>query len=213
MIIDFHTHLALQQPAGSGTQLVSTSPDNFDPEPGVLYSIGIHPWDTALVTDAHLRLLELLAWHPQVVAIGETGLDTLKGAHLDRQMEIFKFHVTIAEQVAKPLVIHAVHTSQQVIQAWKESRQLVPWAIHGMRGNENVARPFIDAGFYLSFGVRFNPKTVGITPLNRLLIETDDAPVSIQTVAAQVAETLGLSQQEIIDLATQNATSILMRKF
>ena len=115
-------------------------------------------------------------------------------------MELFRKHITLAEQLGKALIIHMVRTSQQVLKAWNESQRLVPWIIHGMRGNPRVAQPLIDAGFYLSFGSRFNPATVATTPLDQLLIETDDdATITIHDVAQAIAQAHGITIQELID--------------
>lgn len=202
MILNAHTHNADARNA-----VINVYPDTFSHQECQCYSVGIHPWHTQGTTAEDIERVATIAQHPQVVAIGETGLDALQGASLERQMEIFKQHIAIAERVQKPLVIHMVRTSQQVLKAWKESHQSVRWAIHGMRGNERVAAPLIEAGFYLSFGERFNPITVAATPLDRILIETDDSDVDILQVAANVAEVLGKTPEEIIALAGANAKS------
>lgn len=195
MILDFHTH---NQQATDA--LISVMPEEFDPQPGKFYSVGIHPWHSQEVTPSVLNALETAAQHPQVLAIGETGLDALRGASLEAQMELFRKHIALAEQLGKALIIHMVRTSQQVLKAWHESQRLVPWIIHGMRGNPRVAQPLIDAGFYLSFGSRFNPATVAATPLDRLLIETDDdADITIHDVAQAIAQVHGITIQELID--------------
>ena len=205
MILDFHTH---NQQATDA--LICVKPQDFDPQPGKLYSVGIHPWHSENVTPATLESLYAAAQHPQVVAIGETGLDALRGASLQVQMELFKKHIALAEQLGKPLIIHMVRTSQQVLKAWHESQRAVPWVIHGMRGNPRVAQPLIDAGFYLSFGPRFNPATVAATPLDHLLIETDDdAATTIHDVAQAIAQARGIDTQQLIDAVTQNIASIL----
>ncbi|MBQ5466721.1 MAG: TatD family hydrolase, partial [Muribaculaceae bacterium] len=69
-------------------------------------------------------------------------------------------------------------TSQQVLKLWRDNPQAhnVAWAIHGYRGNENVARELLYAGFYLSYGAKFNEKALATTPLDHLLVETDDEP-------------------------------------
>ena len=195
MILDFHTH---NQQATDA--LISVMPEEFDPQPGKFYSVGIHPWHSQEVTPSVLNALETAAQHPQVLAIGETGLDALRGASLEAQMELFRKHIALAEQLGKALIIHMVRTSQQVLKAWHESQRSVPWVIHGMRGNPRVAQPLIDAGFYLSFGSRFNPATVAATPLDRLLIETDDdADITIHDVAQAIAQAHGITIQELID--------------
>ena len=73
-----------------------------------------------------------------------------------------------------------------------------------MRGNERVARPLIDTGFYLSFGPRFNPNTVLATPTDRLLIETDDSGQPIDTVATAIATVLGIDTPTQLAQATSN---------
>ena len=205
MILDFHTHNPLVQDA-----LLCVEPQDFDPQPGKLYSVGIHPWHSEEVTPAMLNTLETATHHPQVVVIGETGLDALRGAPLDEQLSLFQEHIRLAEQLEKPLIIHMVRTLQQILKAWHESQRSVPWVIHGMRGNPHVAQPLIDAGFYLSFGPRFNPATVAATPLHQLLIETDDdTSATIHEVAQTVAQAHGIDTQQILDAVTQNVASIL----
>ncbi len=200
MIFDFHTH---NQHAVNA--IVNVDANLFMPEQGLLYSVGIHPWKTATTTATDLYTLAQHATHRQVVAIGETGLDPLQGASIERQMEIFKAHIAIAEKEKKPLVIHMVRTSQHILKAWKQSQQSIPWVIHGMRGNVNVARPLIEAGFYLSFGIKYNPETLKATPHERILIETDDACTTIESIATQAAVTLNTDAISFIRQVQHNA--------
>lgn len=120
MIVDFHTHR--HAPATVGlVSIESVDPRQFDPQPGCLYSVGLHPWHTLEPhVEASLQLLARLAAHPQVVAIGETGLDPNRGAALDEQQRIMQRHIAIAEQVGKPLVLHMVRTSQLLLKAMKQ---------------------------------------------------------------------------------------------
>ena len=205
MILDSHTHNPQAQEA-----LLCVEPQDFDPQPGKVYSVGIHPWHSENLTPAILQALDTVVRHPQVVAIGETGLDVLRGAPLDVQQQLFAHHIALAEQLGKPLIVHMVRTSQQVLKAWHESQRSVPWVIHGMRGNLHVAQPLINAGFYISFGPRFNPATLAATPLNQLLIETDDdTAATIHEVAQAVAQARGIDTQQLIDAVAQNVASLL----
>jgi TatD DNase family protein len=79
-----------------------------------------------------------------------------------------------------------------------------------MRGNANVARTLLDAGCYLSYGPRFNPEALKSTPMDRLLIETDDSDTPITTVASLAAQTLHLTIDEITSTATANTHRLLM---
>lgn len=171
VINDFHTHNTSAKQA-----LISVAPTEFKPQQGKVYSAGIHPWHVGEDWQEQMTRLKQVAQHHQVVAIGETGLDSLKGAPLDVQEQVMRAHIDLATTLGKPLVIHCVRTSQQVLRLWRDNPQAhhVAWVIHGFRGNENVARELLDAGFYLSYGAKFNPQAVAITPIDRLLVETDD---------------------------------------
>jgi TatD DNase family protein len=78
-----------------------------------------------------------------------------------------------------------------------------------MRSNAHVAQTWLDAGCYLSFGARFNPAALLATPINRLLIETDDSDTPIDDVATLVAQTLHLTPAEVISHAIDNARQLL----
>ena len=195
-IIDFHTHRLDAESA-----LISVDPRRFDPQPGLCYSVGFHPWHGIdILTVDDWALLEQCARHPQVLAIGETGMDSLRGGDLDIQAAAFLRHLQLAHAVGKPVVAHCVRTAQRILDVRRQARLTdVPVAIHGMRGNERVARLLLDGGCYLSFGERFNPATLAATPLDRLLIETDESATSIEEVAALVAQVLHLPAQQVKD--------------
>ena len=137
-------------------------------------------------------------------------MDSLGGGSLDVQADVFVRHMQVAREVGKPVVVHCVRTAQQIIAA--RHRALlddVPLAIHGMRSNEHVARMLLDAGCYLSYGSRFNPRAVQVTPLERLLIETDEDSASIDEVAARVASALDLPDDQVKQAAAGNAQRLL----
>ena len=142
--------------------------------PGWSYSVGIHPWDTATATEADFNTLSVLAQHPQIVAIGECGLDALKGAPLDVQEQIFLRHVQLSEELQKPLIIHAVRTHSRLIQLRNALRPTQRWMIHGFRGKPQQAEQLIRAGFDISLGKTYNPAVLDVIPPDRLHFETDD---------------------------------------
>ena len=200
-ILDFHTHRTDAERA-----IISVDPHQFTPEPGKWYSVGFHPWGQLdLLTEEDYALLEQCARHPQVLTIGETGMDTLKGASMEIQQASFTRHLRLAASVGKPVVVHSVRTARRILDARRSAGcDNVPLAIHGMRGNEHVARMLLEAGCYLSFGNRFNPDALRITPHDRLFIETDDSSVTIDEVADAVAHEIGLTAQEFKTLAAAN---------
>ena len=199
-ILDFHTHRT-----DADRAIISVDPHEFAPIPGRWYSVGYHPWNILEdLSEDDYALLEQCARHPQVLAIGETGLDTLRGAPIAVQETAFTRHLQVADAVGKPVVVHSVRTAQRILDVRRVAGSQVRLAIHGMRANEHVARLLLDAGCYLSFGSRFNPAALRITPHDRLLIETDDSLIPIETVAEAVALEAGLTSREVMELAAAN---------
>lgn len=167
--IDLHTHRA---------------PDSRD----ILYSAGLHPWLTSEATPEMIAAIDARARRADVVAIGEVGLDALRGAPPARQEEIFRHYVDLSEELRKPLIIHCVKAWDALMRIRRERRPQQPWAIHGFRGKQELARQLLDAGMYLSLGPRHNPSAAAIIPTDRLLIETDDDPAAdLASLAASLA--------------------------
>ena len=181
MMHDFHTHNLLAPP---GTAIVNLPeewtlrPDLFRPQPGALYSAGIHPWwtvdaeRTRRMVDALPRLLE----HPQVVRVGECGLDKLCGAPLQTQIEVFEAQATMAEAFGLPMTLHIVRAFDVLLRLKKQLRPTVRWTVHGFRGGPALARQLLAAGLDLSFGLRFNAAAYDLTPAERRWRETDELP-------------------------------------
>ncbi|MDO4972034.1 MAG: TatD family hydrolase [Bacteroidales bacterium] len=207
MMVDFHTHNL-----GASDALISVSPCDFAPSAGRRYSVGIHPWHTeGGDVEAQWTALETAAADHRVVAIGETGLDSLKGAPMDVQLRLLKRHIALAEAVGKPLVIHMVRTSQQVLKAWRESRKSVAWAIHGFRGNERVVAPLVEAGFYISFGERFNAEALKAVPLDRMLAETDESELPIGQIVENMAAVLQMPVSRLETVLEANLARFLRK--
>lgn len=205
-ILDIHTHRL-----DATAALIAVDPRRFDPQPGKWYSVGFHPWDGIdALTDEDYRQLERSACHPQVLAIGETGIDTLRGADLSTQTQAFVRHLVLAHELGKPVIVHNVRATQPILTARRDSRlDDVTLIIHGMRGNAHVASTLLTAGCYLSYGPRFNAEALLITPLDRLLIETDDSDIPITTIAAQVASSLHLTAEQVKTIAANNVHHLL----
>jgi TatD DNase family protein len=164
--------------------------------------VGIHPWEA----DAGaLPLLYGAARWPGVAAIGETGLDRLKGPPLDVQEELFLAHIRLAETVGKPLIIHCVKAWSELLRIRKTSGGRVPWIVHGFRGGGVLAGQLLDAGFYLSFGLRFRPEAVSRAwAAHRLFAETDDDGIDIRDVYAVLAASLSVAQDDLAKQIAEN---------
>lgn len=186
-IIDIHTHAPVPAPG----RIVNLDPSG--PLPAILegqpYSAGIHPWNTAKADSDSIARLDILAARPQVIAIGETGLDRLRGGDFAVQEALFEHHALLADSLGKPLVIHAVRAFPALIGMKRRLNPAVPWIIHGFRGKPQLARELLGQGFYLSLGEHFNPAARAVIPDWRLLAETDDSPLP----PAEILSRLGIT--------------------
>lgn len=210
-MIDNHTH-TLRPDAVVNLDPVSTLPRDLVLRPGYLYSVGVHPWNASCVSDLDLRVLRAMAASPRVVAIGETGLDTVHISYdwvwsgeewtvdqtqpsLDLQEALLDYHVFLSEHLQKPLLLHIVKRFPEIIRLRNKLKPTQPWIIHGFRGKPGLAKDLLKFGFYLSYGEKFNPLSVAATPPSRLLIETDESRLPLPIIA----RSLGVKPK--IDLA------------
>lgn len=184
--LDIHTH---RLPSEPGSAIVNALIPHFKAEPGHWYSVGIHPWATAEEGQwkKHLSLLSHYLAHPQVVALGEAGYDRLRGGSLEEQKECFEAQASLAEEAGKPLILHVVKAFDELLLSRKRLLPSVPWIVHGFRGKPQQAQQLLDQGFYLSFGQRFNPLSVALTPGNRLLTESDESDADLATLSEKIA--------------------------
>ena len=193
MIKDIHTHRIDAREA-----VISVNPWEFAPVDGLCYSVGIHPWQAARAAEADFDRLAECATSGNVLMIGECGIDKLRGGDLPMQMSVLERHIALSEQVCKPLVLHCVRASNELCRLRRMLRPRMPWVVHGFRGNARVAGQLLDAGFYLSYGERFNPKALAITPADRLLAETDESLLPIDEIHRRLAASRQIEVDEFV---------------
>lgn len=200
-LIDIHTHHPAPQPTAVVALCLRPGESPAPLLPWQLYSAGIHPWDLDKeITEGMWEELERLCSLPQLVAVGECGIDIAKKEiPLFRQIQEFKRHVDLSESLAKPLVIHAVRADDIICGLHRDLKPSQPWIIHGYRGKPTGAAQLLKAGCYLSFGPIFNPDTVVSVPTGRILAETDDSPVSIEEVISALTRCRGEEMRTIIE--------------
>jgi len=183
-LFDQHTHNAKTIPGAGVVNLpmgVLSEPESFHPTAGQLYSAGIFPlyegdWDRALEN------LKKLIQHPQLVALGECGLDKRSNVPFLKQENFFEAQVILADQMKKHLIIHCVRAWRELFVINRlhptEQRRIV----HGFRGKPELACQLIETGFYLSFGPLFNADSLRLCAPERRLIETDDSNLTLMQV-------------------------------
>ena len=193
----------------------------------VYCSVGTHPHNAAEEVDVTADELVRLAAHDKVVAIGEAGLDYhYDKSPRDLQMQGFRTHIKAARQTGLPLVIHARSADEDMVATLKEEtgKGAFPFILHCFSSGSELARVGVALGGYVSFSgiltfknseeLRSIAKEV---PHDRLLVETDapylapvpmrgkrNEPAFVVNTAAVLAETIGVTADEIAAVTTAN---------
>ena len=179
------------------------NPDSFG-KGGHFTSVGLHPWFlTKENVENDFEKLTQLADNQNIIAIGECGLDKLKGESLDFQTYIFAKQILLAESVQKPVIIHCVRAFNEVIALKKKLKPTVPMIIHGFYKNETILKELLKHGFYISIGAailrggkKFEKMVLQI-PTERIFFETDDVDIDVQEVYEAYCQAANV---DIIDL-------------
>jgi len=119
-----------------------------------------------------MQYLTEIATDPRIVAIGETGIDKLKGPSYDIQIPVFEKHIALSESLKKPLIIHCVKAWDELIRVRRQSQPSQPWIIHGYRSNPELTKRLIKEGFMFSVGDKINIESLALIPLDSLFCET-----------------------------------------
>ncbi len=195
----------------------------------VLASVALHPNEAPVVKDLErdLAIIEELARHPRVRAIGETGLDFFRTEPelRDRQAYSFRRHIALAKKVDKALVIHDRNAHRAVLDILIEVGAPRDTIFHCYSGDAQMALECIDAGYILSFAgtVTFKNapelrEAAKLVPIDQLLLETDspflapmphrgalNTPAQVANIARFIADVRGESVDYICDRVTENA--------
>jgi TatD DNase family protein len=211
---------------GDGPPTVDAGIQLAEKYPFMYATIGIHPHEARLASDAAYAELQRLARHPKVIAWGEIGLDYYYDhSPRDTQKSAFTRQMELAAAAKLPIVIHC-RPSDNSENAWEDCLGLIKqrWAptglggvLHCFSGTWNQAKRALDMGFMISFAgnVTF-PKAQQIreaaaqVPLNRMLIETDspylapiphrgkrNEPAFVKETARKLGELRSLSMEDV----------------
>jgi TatD DNase family protein len=256
MFIDSHAHLEMEQFNSDREPMIArageagierivaigsgTGPGSLDcgiqlaEQYEFIYAtIGIHPHEAKLATEADFQELQQLAKRTKVIAWGEIGLDYFYDhSPRETQEQVFLRQMEMAKTAKLPIVIHC-RPSENSENAWEDCLNLLEryWRssnlggiLHCFTGSWPYAKRALDLGFMISFAGNITfPKAQSIrdaakeVPLERLLIETDspflapvpyrgkrNEPAFVKEVARQLGELRGLSTDEAGNLTAAN---------
>jgi len=198
----------------------------------VLAAVALHPNEAPVVDDLEkdLKVIEELASHPRVRAIGETGLDFFRTAEdlQEKQKYSFRRHIKIAKDHNKALVIHDRDAHRAVLDLLIEEGAPANTIFHCYSGDAAMAKECISNKYILSFAgtVTFKNapelrEAVALVPIELLLVETDspflapmpnrgalNTPAQIPNTLRAIADVRGESADYLAAAISENAERI-----
>ncbi|MFN0095641.1 MAG: TatD family hydrolase [Dehalococcoidia bacterium] len=201
--------------------------------PGVFPAVGYHPHDAKDITPDLLDELERLASLPQVVAVGEIGLDHFRDHSPHAvQAAILRDELAIALRLHKPVSVHTRAAEDAIREplaafgrAWTSGDGRFAGVLHCFGGTLEQAAPLVDVGFAVSFACAITyPKNTEARrmaanlPLDAIVVETDspylppqrlrgqrNEPAHISSAVQAIAEARGVAIETIAAATTRNA--------
>ena len=149
--------------------------------PHVYAAAGIHPEDCAGCTDADFESIRKLCAHEKVVAVGEIGLDYYWRENPPREFQerVFRRQIELALELDLPVIVHdrdAHGDSLRIVSEYPGLRGV----FHCFSGSPEMAEELLKRGWYLGFNgpityknARRAPEVAAVTPLERMVVETD----------------------------------------
>ena len=192
--------------------------------PGLWATAGLHPHAADRTSAALMSEIERIAEAPEVVAIGETGLDFhYDNAPRRAQLENFEAHLGLAARLGLPVVVHSRSAEAETAERVREYGDGAAGVLHCFTGGEVLLQAALDADWYVSFSglITFVPELAGwarAVPADRLLIETDapylapaprrgrrNEPAYLTHTCERLAEVRGTCFEEAAALTAANA--------
>jgi TatD DNase family protein len=198
--------------------------------PGAIFAgVGTHPHDATTYTAEVEAQYHAMAGEPEVVAIGEFGLDYFRMlSPREVQREVFLAHLRLARECDLPCIIHVRDAHEDVMELLRTHGQGLRGVFHCFSGTVAQAEECLAfEGFLLSFAGPLTkqgnelPEVARLAPLSRILVETDspylvpkplrerrNEPLFVKQTATRLAEIRGLSLEEIAQATTANAVRL-----
>ena len=199
---------------------------------GVRAAVGFHPCDVRAEREAEMDEIALLAREPEVVAIGETGLDFHwpENAPAEVQEHFLRRHIAISRDTGKPLVLHHRKAAERVAEVLEEEGPPeAGGSFHCYAGDLVLARRVLSMGFKIGVGGSSTfkksplPDIIRKLTLADIVLETDapylapmphrgkrNEPAYLALVRDQLALALGVTPRALED-ATDAASRSLFR--
>lgn len=193
-------------------------------------AVGVHPSETMELTDENFNWLREACKNNKVVAVGEIGLDYYWDTpERDIQKKWFVRQMELAKEQKLPAVIHSRDAAEDTLKMIESSNlKSVGGIIHCFSYTKEMAKAYIDMGFYLGIGgvITFKnakklKEVVEYAPIESLVLETDspylapepnrgkrNSSLNLTYVAQKIAEIKGLDYEEVLAITEMNARKV-----
>ena len=191
--------------------------------PFIYAAVGVHPSDTEELDEEKIAWMKEVSEKEKVVAIGEIGLDYY-WPEPDREIQKKWFirQMELAQEVNMPVIIHSRDAAQDTIEILKQFP--ANGVIHCYSYTKESAKEFLKMGYYFGIGgvltfknARKLKEAVMEIPMDRILLETDspylapepnrgkrNSSLNIPYVVKELAQLKGISEEEVINITTEN---------
>ena len=183
--IDIHTHSSRP----GEMCVVSYEIGSGQPFPKVPYvSAGVHPWDAETVNmEEAVKFLK----ETSLAAIGEIGLDFSRQIDRNKQIDVFKTQLALAEERNLPVILHCVKGYNEVLNIIS-GFNLRAVVFHSYIGSPELTANIIKKGYYISISEQSlkSQKTlesISNTSLASLFAETDTSDMSVKYVYDKIS--------------------------
>lgn len=192
----------------------------------VSIALGLHPYFIEAHSDEDMQALEdALQTYPQLIAVGECGIDARLSDTLEQQWTLFDAQLRLAKRYDLPVIIHCVQANDKVAKRLRQLQLPRGGMVHGFAGSPEQAHAFNALGFAVGLGgiltyprARRVQRAVKALADDGFVLETDspdmplhgqqgqrNEPLNVAEVCRQLAQLRHQSEAEVAKLSCQTA--------
>lgn len=203
--------------------------------PFVYGAVGIHPSEIGDLNEEVYEWMRERCIQPKVVAVGEIGLDYYwekEDEARRNQRYWFCRQMELAREQELPVIIHSREAAEDTLKLVQGIHgEQIPGVIHCFSYSPEQAMEYIRMGYYIGIGgvitfknARKLKETAAVIPLEHILLETDcpylspepergkrNSSLNLPYVAKEIAELRGITSEEVIAAARENARRLFSK--
>lgn len=197
--------------------------------PNIYGALGVHPDNVGDIKEEDFKWLKQAIYSPKIVAVGEIGLDYHWSDAKELQKEWFVRQMELAREARLPIIVHSRDAAADTLDVIKASKAgEIGGIIHCFSYEKEMAREYLDMGFYLGIGgvvtfknARKLKEVVEYAPITQLVLETDcpylapepnrgkrNSSLNLTYVVNEIARIKGMDPNEVIIETNKNAKRV-----